>query len=82
MEIVSCAEELDLLPYGIQPGKCVDDEYIARTFGLRLDGEEGSDPTQSVRLRGEQGYWHVRLMPVWLPVLLCDEQLRARKTES
>jgi DNA repair photolyase len=36
MEIYSCAEELDLRPYGIQPGKCIDDEYIARTFGLQL----------------------------------------------
>jgi len=36
MEITSCAEEADLLPYGIARGKCIDDEYIARTFGLRL----------------------------------------------
>ena len=44
MEIFSCAEELDLLPYGIQPGKCVDDEYIARTFGLQLKTKK--DPSQ------------------------------------
>ena len=44
MEIVSCAEELDLCEYGIKPGKCVDDDYIARTFGLHLDGKK--DPTQ------------------------------------
>ena len=44
MEIVSCAEELDMRQYGIEPGKCVDDDYIARTFGLRLPGKK--DPTQ------------------------------------
>ena len=42
MEIVSCAEELDLLQYGVKPGKCVDDDYIARVFGLRLDGKKDS----------------------------------------
>jgi hypothetical protein len=36
LEIFSCAEDLDLRPYGIQPGKCIDDEYIHRTFGLHL----------------------------------------------
>lgn len=44
MEIVSCAEELDLRPYGIRPGKCVDDDYIARAFGIRVAG--GKDPYQ------------------------------------
>lgn len=34
MEIVSCAEEINLAPYGILPGKCIDDEYIRRVFGL------------------------------------------------
>lgn len=37
MEIVSCAEEIDLTGYGVRPGKCVDDELIERIFGLRLD---------------------------------------------
>jgi hypothetical protein len=36
IEIVSCAEELDLLPFGIRPGKCVDDEYIQQVFGLQV----------------------------------------------
>jgi hypothetical protein len=44
MEITSCAEEMDLRPYGIQPGKCVDDDYVARTFGLRLPNKK--DPSQ------------------------------------
>lgn len=36
MEIVSCAEEIDLVRYGVQPGKCVDDTLIERVFGLHL----------------------------------------------
>jgi len=44
MQIVSCAEELDMRQCGIEPGKCVDDDYIVRTFGLRLPGKK--DPTQ------------------------------------
>ena len=42
MEIVSCAEELDLTGYGVQPGKCIDDALIARIFGLRLDLKKDS----------------------------------------
>jgi hypothetical protein len=44
MEIVSCAEEIDLQPYGVRPGKCVDDEYIAQTFGIEVSGKK--DPAQ------------------------------------
>ena len=44
MEIVSCAEEIDLTGYGVRPGKCVDDELIERAFGLRLDRRK--DPSQ------------------------------------
>lgn len=44
MEIVSCAEDLDLTPYGIRPGKCVDDEYILKIFGLNVTHKK--DPTQ------------------------------------
>jgi hypothetical protein len=44
MEIFSCAEELNLQPYGIMPGKCIDDEYIFRTFGLCVAGKK--DPSQ------------------------------------
>jgi hypothetical protein len=36
MEIVSCAEEIDLTGYGVRPGKCIDDELLARVFGLQL----------------------------------------------
>jgi hypothetical protein len=44
MEIVSCAEDLDLRPYGIRPGKCVDDEYIQKVFGLNVTDKK--DPSQ------------------------------------
>ena len=44
MEIVSCAEEIDLRPFGILPGKCVDDQVIAETFGI--DIPRTKDPTQ------------------------------------
>jgi hypothetical protein len=36
MEIVSCAEEFDLRPFGIRPGKCIDDEIIERILGLKV----------------------------------------------
>ena len=35
MDIVSCAEEIDLRPYGIRPGKCIDDEVIAEALSTR-----------------------------------------------
>ena len=44
MEITSCAEEIDLRPYGIRPGKCVDDEYIKNVFGVEVTGKK--DPGQ------------------------------------
>jgi hypothetical protein len=44
MEIVSCAEELDLSVYGIRAGKCIDDEYISRVFGIEV--EHKKDPSQ------------------------------------
>jgi hypothetical protein len=44
MEIVSCAEEIDLRPFGILPGKCVDDRVIAEAFGVEVPTTK--DPTQ------------------------------------
>lgn len=44
MHIQSCAEDLDLTIYGIQPGKCIDDRYISTTFGLEVDHRK--DPGQ------------------------------------
>ena len=47
MEIVSCAEEIDLRPFGVLPGKCVDDRVIAEAFGIEVPGVK--DPTQRKR---------------------------------
>jgi hypothetical protein len=44
MEVVSCAEEVDLRPYGVLPGKCVDDVYIQRVFAM--DVPHTKDPSQ------------------------------------
>ncbi|HID29081.1 MAG TPA: DUF1848 family protein, partial [Desulfobacterales bacterium] len=44
MEVFSCAEEIDLKPFGIQPGKCVDDEYISNVFGINVTHKK--DPSQ------------------------------------
>ena len=44
MHIQSCAEDLDLTIYGIQPGKCIDDQYISTTFGFEVDHRK--DPGQ------------------------------------
>jgi hypothetical protein len=44
MEVVSCAEEIDLQRFGILPGKCVDDRVIAEAFGIEVPGAK--DPTQ------------------------------------
>jgi hypothetical protein len=44
LQIQSCAEDVDLTVYGIQPGKCIDDEYIQATFGINVGS--GKDPGQ------------------------------------
>jgi DNA repair photolyase len=44
MEIFSCAEEIDFSSYGIRPGKCIDDAYICRVFGLKVSSAK--DPSQ------------------------------------
>ncbi|MHB9134236.1 MAG: DUF1848 domain-containing protein [Armatimonadota bacterium] len=44
LEITSCAEEIDLRPYGIMPGKCIDDAYIKSVFGI--DVIHAKDPSQ------------------------------------
>jgi len=37
MGIQSCAEEIDLRPFGIEPGKCIDDGLIGKLFGLDVN---------------------------------------------
>ena len=44
MEIMSCAEECDLSIYGVQPGKCIDDEHIRRIYGIDVTNKK--DPSQ------------------------------------
>ncbi|MBM4063629.1 MAG: DUF1848 domain-containing protein [Planctomycetes bacterium] len=44
MAIRSCAEQLDLRPYGIAPGACIDGDYLRATFGLAE--LPGRDPNQ------------------------------------
>ncbi len=44
MEIVSCAENLDLAKYNIRSGKCIDDAYIERVFGINVTHKK--DPSQ------------------------------------
>lgn len=44
LEITSCAEEADLTPYDICPGKCVDADLIRAAFGLELGARK--DPGQ------------------------------------
>ena len=38
MEVFSCAETIDLQPYGIRPGKCIDDQYLKQVFGITVSG--------------------------------------------
>ncbi len=47
LEIVSCAEQLDLQPFGIRPGKCVDDAVLTEAFGLTVNTQK--DPAQRHR---------------------------------
>ncbi len=44
MEIASCAEQIDLSPYGVKPGKCVDDALIFRVFNINVNPRK--DPAQ------------------------------------
>lgn len=40
MGVFSCAEILDLAPFGLRPGKCIDDRYIKKVFGVNVGGEK------------------------------------------
>jgi len=44
MEIFSCSETYDLSALGVLPGKCVDDHYIERIFGISVGSKK--DPSQ------------------------------------
>ncbi len=40
MATFSCAEDLDLAPYGLMPGKCIDDSYIKKVFCINVRSEK------------------------------------------
>lgn len=40
MEVFSCAEVLNLKDFGIRPGKCIDDAYIRKVFGIKVTAEK------------------------------------------
>lgn len=40
LEVVSCAETLDLTPYGVKAGKCIDNELIEKLFGVRTPNKK------------------------------------------
>jgi hypothetical protein len=44
MEIQSCAQSIELERYGVRHGKCVDDEYIKKVFGIEVSPKK--DPSQ------------------------------------
>ena len=82
MDIFSCAEERDFSPYGIRPGKCIDDTYISRVFGLKVPFTK--DPSQRnacgcVTSRDIGAY---DTCSVRLPLLLRDKQFRTRQNQS
>lgn len=47
--VQSCAEAVDLTPFGISPGACVDGQLLARLFGVPDPGR--TDPGQRKRCR-------------------------------
>jgi len=44
MEIRSCAEDIDLRPFGVPPGKCIDNSLLLALFGVPLTVPK--DPSQ------------------------------------
>ncbi len=44
LQIQSCASRIDLRPFGIPVGKCIDDDFINNTFAIRVNHQK--DPGQ------------------------------------
>jgi len=40
LAVQSCAEEIDLRPFGVPPGKCVDNDYLRQIFGLEVTAKK------------------------------------------
>ncbi|MFW6237741.1 MAG: DUF1848 domain-containing protein [Halanaerobiales bacterium] len=49
LELVTCAEEIDLSTLGISRGKCIDDDLIARLLGSELDIPKDSSQREACR---------------------------------
>jgi hypothetical protein len=49
IRMTSCAEPPDMLPPGVEPGACIDADYLQRTFGRRVTRRK--DPGQRKRCR-------------------------------
>ena len=43
MEIETCAEGIDISQFGVRHGKCIDAEYIYKTFDIRVDNIKDSN---------------------------------------
>ena len=81
LDIVSCAEPVDLQPFGIAAGKCLDADYLRAVFGSTSPRRKTATSAR-VRLRDEQGYRHVRHLPAWLRLLLRHAQYGSSGSES
>lgn len=42
MQLQSCAEELDLRPHGVPPGRCLDGDLLRELFGIEVDRRKDS----------------------------------------
>ena len=51
--ITSCAEAIDLTPFGVQPGACIAAEYLLRTFGISTAGKDPGQRPGCVCLRSK-----------------------------
>ncbi len=78
MEITSCAETIDLRPYGIRPGKCVDDDLLRRLFGIDVPAKKDPSQRPQCKLRAQQGHRRLQYVSVRLPILLRHSRLEPR----
>ncbi len=79
MEITSCAETIDLRPYGIRPGKCVDDDLLRRLFGIDVPAKKDPSQRPQCKLRAQQGHRRLQYVSVRLPILLRHSRLEAAR---
>jgi Domain of unknown function (DUF1848) len=47
MQLFSCAETYDLQSYGINHGKCIDDDYISQVFNLKVNHQKDSSQREN-----------------------------------